>query len=377
MAGERIKLLKFLGIVCLGLASCRSSRLDNRISVRDSEKKMRLQQTSFANLPNWMDDDTSMALQSFAKSCARIISDGDFVASPQLVVSASFMREACSAIPSGKVSSDIARAYFEKWFAPYLVSNVAGDSSGKFTGYYETELSGEISPTCANLTPIYGKPDNLPQNGSHYYSRREIENGALRGHAPVLFWANKLSDVILLHIQGSGVIRTSDGKRYRVGYAGNNGYKFTGIGSILMKHNIRPNGGYSMNAVKAWLDAHPRETKKLILENDRFIFFRDIEGDGPIGAMGVPLTPERSIAVDPEYIPLGLPVFLHTTDADGMPIDRVVVAQDTGAAIKGAVRADIFWGSGDRAFSMAGRQHSTGSYYLLLPKDGKNFALKK
>ena len=377
MAGERKSLLKFLGIVCFALASCRSSRLDNRISIKDSEKKMRLQEVSFATLPNWVEDDAVAALKSFSKSCARIMSEGDFVASPQLVISAGFIRDVCSAIPQGNVSVGTARAFFEHWFSPYKVMTVSGDDKGTFTGYYETELSGEISPSCSNLTPIYGKPDNLPTNGAKYYSRREIEKGAMRGHAPVLFWAHKLSDVILLHIQGSGVVRTSDGKKYRVGYAGNNGYKFTGIGSILMKHNIKPEGGYAMNSVKAWLDAHPKEAKKLILENDRFIFFRDVEGEGPVGAMGVPLTPERSIAVDPEYIPLGLPVFLNTKDADGIAINRTVVAQDTGAAIKGVVRADIFWGSGDRAFSKAGRQHSTGTYYLLLPKDGKNFALKK
>ena len=144
-----------------------------------------------------------------------------------------------------------------------------------------------------------------------------------------------------------------------------------------MKHKIKPKNGYSMNAVKLWLDTHPIQTSKLILENDRYIFFRDIDGEGPIGAMGVPLTPERSIAVDPEYIPLGLPIFLNTNDADGQKIEKLTIAQDVGAAIKGAIRADIFFGKGEKAFSKAGRQHSTGQYFILLPKNNKQFAIKK
>ena len=199
----------------------------------------------------------------------------------------------------------------------------------------------------------------------------------MRGKAPVLFWAKNLSDVILLHIQGSGVVKTPDGKTYRVGYAGDNGYEFKGIGRILMSHNIKPSGGYSMVAVKKWLDENPMLAKKLILENERYIFFRDVSGDGPIGAFGVPLTPERSVAVDNEYIPLGLPLFLDTSDADGYAFQHTVVAQDIGSAIKGAIRADLFWGRGESAFSMAGRQHSQGSFYIFLPKDGKKFAIKK
>lgn len=377
MAGERINILKFMGVVCLGLASCRSSRIDNRISFKRSEKKMKVSEISFADLPNWQDEDASKALSAFKKSCTKIMNEGDFVASSQIVISASFMKEACSAIPEEPITQSLAKTYFEYWFAPYKVSTMDGNSTGTITGYYETELEGDIAPSCENLTPIYGKPYDLPSNGGKYLSRREIANGKLRDRAPVLFWAKNPSDVILLHIQGSGVVKTPNGKYYRVGYAGNNGYSFTGIGSILIKHNIKPAGGYSMNAVKDWLDSHPEQTAKLILENERFIFFRDIVGDGPIGAMGVPLTPERSIAVDPEYIPLGLPLYLHTKDADGETISKTVVAQDIGTAIKGVIRADLFWGSGARAFSKAGRQHSQGTYYIFLPKDGKNFAVKK
>ena len=377
MAGERINILKFITIVCLGLSSCRSSRIDKRISFKKSEKKMKLSELKFSELSGWNTDDPSKALEAFRKSCIKIMNEGDFVASSQIVVSASFMKNACAAIPETSITKELAKTYFEYWFAPYKVQTMDNSETGTFTGYYETELEGDVNPSCEYLTPIYGKPYDLPANGEKYLSRREIESGKLRNKAPVLFWAKNPSDVILLHIQGSGVIKAPNGKRYRVGYAGNNGHQFKGIGAILMSHNIRPEGGYSMTSVKSWLDSHPKQAKKLILENDRYIFFRDIDSEGPVGALGVPLTPERSIAVDPEFIPLGLPLFLETKDADGQDIKHTVIAQDIGTAIKGAIRADIFWGRGKTAFSKAGRQHAQGSYYILLPKDGKHFAVKK
>lgn len=376
MTGESIKYFKLVSLIYLGLTSCRSSKMDHKTAFRYSEKKMHVRELDFTNLNGWETDDHLKALQSFKKSCIKIINDGDFVASSQIIVSSSFIKEVCAAIPEDPNNIQ-AKLFFEEWFSPYKIETLDGSNNGKFTGYYETELEGSLTAECGYLNPIYGKPYDLPEDGSQYYSRKEIEKGKIRNKAPVLFWAKKASDVILLHIQGSGVVKTPDGKYYRIGYAGNNGYSFTGIGSILMKHKIKPKNGYSMNAVKLWLDTHPIQTSKLILENDRYIFFRDIDGEGPVGAMGVPLTPERSIAVDPEYIPLGLPIFLNTNDADGQKIEKLTIAQDVGAAIKGAIRADIFFGKGEKAFSKAGRQHSTGQYFILLPKNNKQFAIKK
>ncbi|MDR1009453.1 MAG: MltA domain-containing protein [Rickettsiales bacterium] len=364
-------------LFALGLASCRSSRLDDRIPFKKSEKKMNLEAVGFADLPNWSRDDAAAGLVSFRKSCAKILSEGDFIGTSQIVISADFMKEACEAAPQ-KADKAAAKAYFEEWFDPYKVSSLeSSGEKGMITGYYEAEVEGELEPDCDNLVPIYGKPFDLPADGSAYKTRAQIENGDLRSRAPVLFWAKKPSEVHILHIQGSGVVKTKKGEKYRVGYAGNNGHKFSGIGSILMTEGVRPDGGYSMIAVKKWLDSNPKRARRLMQKNNRFIFFRDIDGDGPIGAMGVPLTPGRSIAVDTEFIPFGLPLFLATRDPDGIAIERLVVAQDTGAAIKGVVRADLFWGGGRRAFDKSGRMKSEGSYYILLPKDGKNFAVKK
>lgn len=378
MAGEiNLKYLKIIGFVCFILTSCRSSKLDYKTSFRYSEKKMNISEMSFDNLKGWETGAHSESLAAFKKSCIKILKEGDFVASSQIVISADFIKAVCSAIPKGEITNEQAKLFFSEWFSPYKITTLDGNDNGKFTGYYETELEGSLTANKQCLNPIYGKPYDLPTDGSKYLSRRQIENGAIRNKAPVLFYAKRASDVILLHIQGSGVVKTPDNKHYRIGYAGNNGYKFTGIGSILMKNNIRPKNGYSMNAVKEWLDNNPKTTEKLIKENDRYIFFRDIDGDGPIGAMGVPLTPKKSIAVDPEYIPLGMPMFITTTDADGIEINSLMVAQDVGAAIKGAIRADIFFGRGETAFKKAGRQNATGKYYILLPKNSKNFAVKR
>ncbi len=377
MAGEKIHFLRTLFILSMGLVSCRSSKIDQRISFKKSEKKMILQKTDFANLPNWKNDNKVEALKAFQKSCTKIMSEGDFVASSQIVISADFMKSACEAIPSGNITPTLANTYFEYWFEPYMVKNLDGSKTGTFTSYYEAELEGDIEATCDYLNPIYGKPNDLPSNGEKYYSRSQIENGAIRDKAPILFWVKNPSDVLLLHIQGSGIVRTPTGKKYRVGYAGNNGHSFVGIGSILQKNGIRPEGGLSMGAIKKWLDKNPTKAQKLINQNPRYIFFRDVIGEGPVGAMGVPLTAGRSIAVDPEYIPLGLPLFLDTNDPDNLPLEKLVIAQDIGTAIKGAIRADYFWGSGDDALAKAGRMKSDGSYYILLPKDGKNFAVKK
>ncbi len=377
MTGEKSKILGLLGLACLMLASCRSSKIDSRISFTKSEKKMNVKEVSFADLPGWSNDNPAQALEAFKKSCIKIMSEGDFVASSQIVISADFMKDACAAIPESPITKELAKTYFEYWFSPYKVSTLEGETKGKITGYYEIELEGDIKASCDYLHPIYGKPKDLPLNGGKYYTRREIENGKIRDKTPILFFAKDHSDVILLHIQGSGIVRTPEGKKYRVGYAANNGYSFKGIGATLIEHKIRPDGGYSMNSVKEWMDKNQSKSKELSLENNRYIFFRDIEGAGPIGAQGVALTPERSIAVDTEFIPLGLPLFLDAKDADGEDFKKTVIAQDIGSAIKGTIRADIFWGSGDKAFSKAGRQNNNGEYYIFLPKDGKNFAIKK
>jgi membrane-bound lytic murein transglycosylase A len=202
-------------------------------------------------------------------------------------------------------------------------------------------------------------------------TRAEIENGAAAKGWRVLFWAKDPVDVFTLHVQGSGRIVLPDGSLARVAYAGNNGHGYVAIGRLMRERNILPEGGAHMPAIQAWLRANPEAGRALMQENPRFIFFREVpDGGGTKGQLGVALTPLASLAVDPSFIPLGLPLWLDTTwpiEKD-KPMRMLVVAQDTGAAIKGPVRGDVFFGGDRPAALYAGHMAQRGRYFLLLPK---------
>ena len=206
-----------------------------------------------------------------------------------------------------------------------------------------------------------------------YHNRHQIERGALRGRKLELVWVDSAADAFFLHIQGSGRIRLRDGSVLRVGYAGTNGHPYTAIGRDLIARGAILREKMSMQAIRDWMSANPAEGAALMRTNKSYIFFRELTGPGPLGAQGVALTPERSIAVDRSALPLGLPVWLDTTLPDGAatPYRRLMVAQDTGGAIKGAVRADVFWGPGARAARMAGAMKSPGRYWFLIPRLAK------
>ena len=263
-----------------------------------------------------------------------------------------------------------------------------------FTGYYEPEVAGSKRRHDRFTIPLYGKPTDLitvdlarlrpdmaKQLGNEilagrvaqgrlepYANRLEIENNGLGDKAQVLFWLDDPVSAHILHIQGSGRVRLEDGSQIRVAVAATNGHRFIGLGRILADHG-KVEAGATMPQIREWLKAHPAEAKGLMGENPRYVFYRPIEGDGPIGSQGVPLTPERSLAVDTRYVPLGVPLWLDTVSGTGTALRRLVVAQDTGTAIKGPVRGDYFWGSGEPAFQEAGRMKSTGRFWLLLPRD--------
>ncbi|MEX2454364.1 MAG: MltA domain-containing protein, partial [Rhodospirillaceae bacterium] len=203
-----------------------------------------------------------------------------------------------------------------------------------------------------------------------YHDRGGIEAGALRGRSLELAWVDSAADAFFLHIQGSGRIRLPDGSILRVGYADANGHVYTAIGRDLIARGAIPREEMSMQAIRTWLAAHPDEGIELMRSNRSFVFFRELTGPGPVGAQGVPLTPGRSLAVDRNLLPLGVPVWLDTTlpDANGTPFRRLMVAQDTGGAIRGAVRGDVFWGAGAEAADRAGKMKQTGRYWLLRPR---------
>jgi len=257
-----------------------------------------------------------------------------------------------------------------------------GDGHAFATGYYEPEIEGSRTPL-PGYVPIYRAPPDLvrctqptgqtgrgridPATGicTLYYTRAEIEDGALAGKGLELAWAKDPVDLFFLEIQGSGRIRFPDGTEMRVGYAGQNGRDYVAIGRLLRDRGILPPGGANMDAIKAWIRANPDQGRELMRENLSYVFFKELTGPGPLGALNVAVSPRATVAADPNYVPLGAPVFLKM---DRHEVDGLWVAQDTGGAIKGPNRFDTFWGAGPEAVAIAGGMSASGEALILVPK---------
>jgi len=354
----------------------------------------RLRPVTFSQLPAWQTDRHGVALQTFRRSCRRLLKRPDHqkLGGFQSGILVRHWKAPCRAAVSIDQNNDqAARWFFERWFVPHKV--ITGNSSlGLFTGYYEAELRGAWRKTKKFNVPIYARPKDLittdlgqflpALKGKHisgrvrgnrlvpYHARKEIDKGALRGKGLELLWVDSAVDAFFLHVQGSGRVKMADGKILRVGFAARNGRPYVAIGRVLIKRGAIAKENVSMQTIRAWLAAHPHEAAVIMAANPSYIFFRRLSGTDPIGAMSVGLTPGRSLAVDRRHIPLGAPLWLDTRDPlnHRRPLRRLVVAQDTGSAIKGPVRGDLFWGFGDEAARRAGMMKSPGTYYLLLPK---------
>ncbi len=256
-----------------------------------------------------------------------------------------------------------------------------GDGRAFATGYYEPEIEGSRAPL-PGYTPVHGLPSDLMRctrsdGGSGrgridssgacvlYHGRAEIEDGALRGRGLEIAFAKDPVELFFLEIQGSGRIRMPDGSVMRIGYAGQNGRDYVAIGKLLRDRGALPAGGATMQTIKAWIRANPEAGRALMRENASYVFFRELTGAGPLGALGVAVTPRGTVAADPKYTPLGAPVYLimERTEASGL-----WVAQDTGGAIKGPNRFDTFWGAGPEAVALAGDMSAAGAAWVLLPK---------
>ena len=228
---------------------------------------------------------------------------------------------------------------------------------------------GQFSPDLKGKS-IQGRV--LGQNLVPYYTRAEIERGALeKNNVPAIVYVDNAIDAFFLHIQGSGLVQMDDGRMLEVGYAAQNGRDYHAVGKTLVDQGAIPKDQVSMQAIRAWMEAHPAQAQDLMDKNDSYVFFRELKDGGPLGAQGVALTPQRSMAVDKSKWAYGIPLYLDAADPDGVALQRLMVAQDTGGAIKGAVRGDYFWGAGDAAADKAGRMKSQGRLYALLPKTVK------
>lgn len=344
-------------------------------------------------LADWDADTVSEALPALRSACAVFDTKAETerVGSRGIGGTVADWRAPCAALSLLKDrDGDGVRAILRDLFSAYAVTPT-DESPGKFTGYYETSLRGSLTRTEKFSVPLYALPEDLVEVDRRafdlssdipsvigrvqnrrlvpYDARRSIEqDSAFSTRAPVLVWVDDPVDAHLLHIQGSGRVRLPDGTERRIGYAGNNGLRFRGIGGILLRAGVLGPGQGSMPSVADWLRQNPEAGRRYMEENPRFIFFRWNDGPGPVGAFGAPLEPLRSLAVDPRYIPYGAPLWLETVDPDGEPLNRLVVALDTGSAIRGVVRGDFFWGAGDEAFYKAGRMNTPGRYTLFLPR---------
>ncbi len=355
------------------LAACAVAPVPPPLPTTAGPDTLVLTAVGFDQLPGWDEDDLAQAVPALKKSCERIaaLPPGQPIGRDGRGGVAADWLAPCGAL-RGIATGDnqAARRYFESWFQPYRASN-GGRGDGLFTGYYEAVLHGSRHRGGVYRVPLYSRPAGLPldpaASGIAYYSRAEIEAGALRGKASELLWVDDPVDAHILQIQGSGRVILDDGTVLRVGFNGSNGRKFVGLGRILLNHGKITAADTTMQTVRAWLKSHPAEAPTLMDENPRYVFFRLLPGDGPVGAAGVVLTAGRSLAVDPRFVPLDVPLWLDSSDPDGHPLRRLMVAQDAGAAIKGPVRGDVFWGGGEAALDKAGRMKSRGSYYLLLP----------
>lgn len=350
---------------------------------------LRLTKVAFAMLPGWRAGDDGAALEAFRRSCAALANE-----SPQTAMggagyagTAADWLDVCRAAMTAKD----ARAYFEQWFVPFEVSARALDE-GLFTGYYEPELSASRVRHGAFRYPVYALPDDLisvdlgqfrpalrgeriagkVEDGKllPYATRAEIDARGLE-KAHILFYASDPVALFFLHIQGSGRVRFEDGRLERVAYAGQNGQIYTPIGRTLVAEGALSKEQLSLQSIAAWLHAHPDKARAVMDSDASYVFFKDLPlgdpGLGAKGAEGVPLSPGASLAVDMTQHALGTPFYVATA-AEAKPLRFLAVAQDTGGAIRGPVRADIFFGFGKRAETLAGGMNHTGELYALLPK---------
>ena len=355
----------------------------------------------YAELPGWKEDDLAPGLTAFLKSCERMWKQNFELPvggenSPTLDGRAGRIIDwlpACAAA-RGVVGKEktVIRYFFESWFRPHLATD-HGDPRGLFTGYYEAELRGHWNPTKRYRYPIYARPRDLISvnlarfspdligkdihgriRGNSlvpYATREDIEKGYLKDKGLEILFVDDPVDAFFLQIQGSGRVIMEDGTTVSLGYAGKNGHPYTSIGRRLIDMGAMNKDEISMSSIRDWLLANPDRARTLLWENKSFVFFEQKEAGDPLGAEGVPLTPGRSIAVDRSIIPFGLPIWLDTTDplTPVLPLRRLVVAQDTGGAIRGPIRGDLFWGHGDEAEEKAGNMKQRGRYYILLPRE--------
>ena len=357
-----------------------------------------LEPVAFADVADWRKDDHAAAFATFVTSCRPIVRAPHPPGENRPMYAA--LHAVCArALHAGKLSAEAARKFFEDNFRPMRIAKL-GDAAGFVTGYYEPIVDGSRFPTGIYHVPIYRRPpDLLPPSGTPagtafpntgqslrrdasgklvpYYDRADIEDGALDGKHLEICWIKDPTDALFIQIQGSARIRLEDGLVVRINYDSHNGFPYTPVGRILIDRKLVPREEMSMERIRDWLHDNPDGAKELRRQNRSFVFFRIVglgDDSEPLGAQGLPLTPGRSIAVDKALHVYGTPFFIGA----GLPIDsaksstpfhRLMIAQDTGSAIVGAARADLYWGAGNQAGQIAGRIKQSAKFTVLIPRE--------
>lgn len=359
--------------------------------------KLNLRKVAFAELPGWEQADIKRSLLAFQLSCKTFLKQdpNQSVGSHYLDLHVKDWQPACrEALLVNVDSNDKIKQFFQTWFTPVEFFDKK-PVDGTFTGYYMSLLYGSLTRSKEYNVPIYGLPKDLitinlslfdPKLKHHpnivgrlkgqrilpYYTRAAINKGAIDKVAPVIAWVNNSVDRSFMEIQGSGAIKLSNGSQIIVNYAAENGAPYSSIAKVLIDQGVMTKDNASMQHIRNYFSKHPERQDAVLNKNKSFVFFSVFPHEEALGSQGVILTPGYSLAVDRKWVPLGAPVWLDTTKPDlkssqQTVFQRLMIAQDTGGAIRGAVRGDVYWGAGERATKIAGRMKNKGHYWLLLP----------
>ena len=328
----------------------------------------------FSELPGWRKTDAKKSLVAFKESCKSFLKQNPnkHVGSAFVDLQVKDWRPACKAAFSvNKTSNHAIKTFFEDWFVPVEFFDKR-PVKGTFTGYYMPVLHGSLKKTNQFKVPLYDEPKGGYKH--HVYTRAEINQGALAHKAKVIAWIKSKIDRSFLEIEGSGVIQLPRGQKMVVSYSGENGAPYTSIAKVLMNKGVINKDNASMKHIRRYLEAHPNQIDPVLNKNKSFVFFSVLHKGAALGSQGVALTPGYSLAIDRKWVPMGVPVWLNTTkptaDSEAeKPLQRLMVAQDTGGAIKGMVRGDVYWGAGETATTMSAKMKNKGHYWLLMPQN--------
>ncbi len=349
------------------LAACAGS------SGGPTEQRVAMTPISFNEIAGWGEDKHGEALSAFRRSCSKLTAGPDTKIATdggtKTITAAEWKRicESASAVKAGDERG--ARAFFEENFRPLVVK-----APGKFTGYFEPEMRGSRAPSRLFTVPVYRRPPDLTDKP--YYTRAEIEQGVLKGKGLEIAWVQDTVGLFEVQVQGSGRIHLAEGGVLSIGFDGSNNRPYTAIGTVLVEMGVMPKDAATWPAIRDWLKRNPRRAREVMRKNERYIFFKDTKSASATGAEGVPLTAQRSLAVDVTLTPYGTPIWIDTQRPVARkpgatePYRRLMIAQDTGAAIQGPARGDVFFGGGTRAADWAGRMVSEGRAIVLVPNKG-------